>query len=112
MRSLPLVSALAIAASMLAGCATTQDTQPAPPPPGAAAQIPSQLPRNVRPLHYSISAAPDAANLRFTGRTDVTIDVLEATDRITLNAAELEFGDGLARPGRPGGMPRPGSGAS
>ena len=40
-----------------------------PPPrraPGAR-EVPSQLPRNVRPLHYTISATPDAANLRFTG---------------------------------------------
>jgi len=93
MRSLPLVSLLAITACLLAGCATTRDTQPAAPPPAAAAQIPSQLPRNIRPLHYSISVAPDAANLRFTGRTDISIEVLEATDSLTLHAAELEFGE-------------------
>ena len=58
------------------------------------------MPRNVRPLHYSISAVPDAANLRFTGRTDVDIEVLEATDSITLNAAELEFGEVFDRQSR------------
>src|SRR5688572_21095162 len=93
MRRFPLVSVLALACASLAACATT-GAEPAPaPPPTAAAQIPSQLPRNVRPLHYSISAAPDAANLRFSGQAIITIEVLEATDRIILNAAELEFGD-------------------
>ncbi|MEA3045483.1 MAG: hypothetical protein QOH47_3321 [Sphingomonadales bacterium] len=98
---LPLVSSLALATSLtLAGCATA----PAAPPAAAAAasaQIPSQLPRNVRPLHYSISAAPDAANLRFTGSVQIDIEVIEPTDTIILNAAELDFAsatiDGGAR---------------
>ncbi|MEA3030526.1 MAG: hypothetical protein QOG13_1851 [Sphingomonadales bacterium] len=98
---LPLVSSLALATSLtLAGCATA----PAAPPAAAAAasaQIPSQLPRNVRPLHYSISAAPDAANLHFTGSVQIDIEVIEPTDTIILNAAELEFAavtiDGGAR---------------
>jgi hypothetical protein len=93
MRPAPRVSTLALAASLLlGGCAAVRDETPATAAIGAA-QVASQLPRNVRPLHYSIFAAPDAANLRFTGRTEVDIEVLEATDSITLNAAELEFGE-------------------
>ena len=87
MRPLPLVSLLALA---LAACATPQPAPPGPPPP--AAEVPSQLPRTVRPLHYSISAIPDAANLRFTANVLIDIEVLEATDMITLNAAELVIG--------------------
>ena len=87
MRRLPLVSSLAIA---LAACATTGSPPPAAPP-AANAQVPSQLPRNVRPLHYSISIVPDAANLRFTGSEQIDIEVLEATDTIILNAAEIDF---------------------
>ena len=94
MRPAPLVSTLALAASLLVtGCTTPRDEAPAVPPAATAAQVPTQLPRNVRPLHYTIRAVPDPANLRFTGRTDIEIEVLEATDRITLNAAELEFGE-------------------
>jgi aminopeptidase N len=95
MRPAPRVSILALAASLLlGGCATARDEAPAAAAATAGAgQVTSQLPRNVRPLHYSIFAAPDAANLRFTGRTDVDIEVLESTDTITLNAAELEFGE-------------------
>ena len=86
MRRLPLVSLLALA---LTACATA----PAPPPVTAAAsaQVPSQLPRNVRPLHYTIAIVPDAANLRFTGATTIEIQVLEPTETITVNAAELDF---------------------
>jgi len=98
---LPLVSSLALATSLsLAGCATTTTSPPAAAP-AASAQIPSQLPRNVRPLYYSISAAPDAANLRFTSSVQIDIEVLEPTDTIILNAAELDFAsvtiDGGAR---------------
>src|SRR5690606_908631 len=54
-------------------------------------EVPTQLPRTVRPTHYAISVVPDAANLRFTGSVQIDIDVLQPTDTITLNAAELEF---------------------
>jgi aminopeptidase N len=92
MRPIPAVSALALATALaLSACATTQSGAPAAAPPAAAAQIPSQLPRNVRPLHYSINAVPDAANLRFTATTAIEIEVLEPTETIVLNAAELDF---------------------
>src|ERR1043165_4755085 len=96
MRRLPLVSALALA---LAACATA----PAPAPVASAAspQVPSQLPRHTRPLHYTIAIAPDAANLRFTGTTAIDIDVLEPTDTIVVNAAELDFASVAADGGRP-----------
>ena len=91
MRRLLPVSTLALATSLiLAGCATTSGQAPPASPP-TAAQVPTQLPRNVRPLRYSISIIPDAANLRFAARTAIDIEVLEATDQITLNAAELDF---------------------
>src|SRR5438270_10230120 len=54
-------------------------------------EVPTQLPRTARPLHYSISVVPDAANLRFTGSEAIDIEVLHPTDSITLNAAALEF---------------------
>jgi len=58
----------------------------------AGPQVPTQLPRNSRPSHYSISVVPDAANLRFTGSAGIDIEILQPTDSITLNAADLEFG--------------------
>jgi aminopeptidase N len=58
----------------------------------------------VRPLRYAIEAAPDAANLRFAATTAIDLEVLEATDAITLNAVDLDFRRvSLARDG--GGAP-------
>jgi len=54
-------------------------------------EVPTQLPRTARPMHYSISVVPDAATLRFTGSEAIDIEVLQPTDSITLNAAALEF---------------------
>jgi len=93
MRLFATVSLLALA---LAGCAGTKD--PAAPasaaatPPQASRRIPTQLPANVRPLQYTINATPNAANLRFTGRVDIDIQILAESNTITLNAADLEFG--------------------
>lgn len=56
-----------------------------------AADPTTQLPRSVRPLRYSVSLAPDLDKLTFSGRAAISIDVLEETDRITLNAAEIAF---------------------
>jgi aminopeptidase N len=63
----------------------------APAPEAASHSVPSQLPSSVRPLHYAIAVTPDAANLRFSGTVAIDIEVLEPTDSITLNAADLEF---------------------
>ena len=94
MRPFPLLSAslLAVAATLAFAGSGPAASQPAARAP-AAPRVPSQLPRNVRPLHYRIAATPDAANLRFTGRTDVDIQVIEATDSITLNAVDMRFGE-------------------
>ncbi|MGQ0559982.1 MAG: M1 family aminopeptidase [Sphingosinicella sp.] len=94
----PLLILLATT-SLLAGCAATRNAQPAAATPATIAvtpartDVPTQLPRNARPLHYSIAVVPDAANLRFTGHSDATIQIFEASDTITLNAADLTFGD-------------------
>jgi len=88
MRPLPLASVLAFSAALaLAGAAFAQGGAP----PAPAAEVPSQLPRNVRPLHYRIAAVPDAANLRFTATAAIDIEVLQPTREISLNAAELDF---------------------
>ncbi|HLL59579.1 MAG TPA: hypothetical protein VK391_06785, partial [Allosphingosinicella sp.] len=85
-------SALAVATFALAGCAgTTTERAPAPAMQQGALQITTQLPRNVRPLQYTIAVQPDAPNLRFSARTLADIEVLEPTDSITLNAVDLDF---------------------
>jgi len=57
----------------------------------AAAPTTTQLPRTVRPLHYDLLIAPDAGTLRFTGKAGITIEVIQPTSVITLNAVDLAF---------------------
>jgi aminopeptidase N len=95
MRLFAAASTLAIATSslVLAGCTTASTgTAPATPAQQALPQIPTQLPRTARPVHYSISAVPDAPNLRFAASILIDLDVVQATDELTLNAADLDFG--------------------
>ena len=56
-----------------------------------AALTTTQLPRTIRPIHYDLTLEPDAANLRFSGRAKIDIEVLQPTKRITVNAADLAF---------------------
>jgi aminopeptidase N len=88
---MPCLRLLAFAVCALAFlplCAVAADA-PAATAPAVAI---SQLPRGVRPVHYDVAVAPDAQARRFTGEVTVTIEVLEATTRLTLNAVDLTFG--------------------
>jgi aminopeptidase N len=53
--------------------------------------ITTQLPRNVKPVHYEVSLIPNAAAASFAGKVKIKIEVLTATSSITLNAADLVF---------------------
>jgi aminopeptidase N len=68
----------------LAGCRPAQKEAAKP-------EVATQLPRTARPIHYSISVVPDAQNLRFSASTVIEIEILQSTDSITLNAADLDF---------------------
>ena len=63
----------------------------AAPDPTADPLAPTQLPRGVVPSHYDISVTPHAASLTFDGNATVSIDVLEPTTSITLNALDMTF---------------------
>ncbi|KKU15430.1 MAG: hypothetical protein UX23_C0001G0029 [Parcubacteria group bacterium GW2011_GWB1_45_9] len=52
---------------------------------------PHRLPRNVKPLHYNIHIKPDLANFVFEGEESIQLNVLEATSKIVLNAADLKI---------------------
>src|SRR5690606_36503893 len=51
----------------------------------------TQLPRNVRPTHYRVAVVPHADKLAFDGTVAITLEVLETTDSITLNAVDMIF---------------------
>ena len=50
-----------------------------------------RLPRQVVPRHYRLRMEPDLDAATFTGSEVVTLEVVEATDRVVLNAAELRI---------------------
>jgi len=81
---LALALALVLAALPSEGAAAPADTP-------AATLAPTQLPRGVRPLHYDVALVLHAEAMRFDGRVAVTLDVIEPTTRLTLNALDLRF---------------------
>jgi len=52
-----------------------------------------RLPRTVLPRRYQLRIEPDLDAATFTGTEDVAVEVVEAVDRILLNAADLEIDD-------------------
>ncbi len=53
----------------------------------------ARLPRHVVPHRYELLLEPDLESGRFRGSVTIEVDILEATDEIVCNAAELEIGD-------------------
>jgi aminopeptidase N len=110
---LPIAASLLALSAALSACANTRDPGPAAAAPvaptgqGSRAPVPTQLPTHTRPLGYSISAKPDAANLTFTAISTVDIEVLQPTDSITVNAADLTFKEASLTPFLPDGRPGP-----
>ena len=47
------------------------------------------LPTNVKPTRYRLTLEPNLGDFTFTGEETLDIEVLEATDEITLNSAEI-----------------------
>ncbi|EZP84593.1 Aminopeptidase [Novosphingobium resinovorum] len=74
---------------------------------GATAEtVTTQLPRSVRPSHYDITVTPDAKAMTFAGKAAITVDVVEATQTVTLQAAELTIAKAaLTKSGKKAGTP-------
>jgi aminopeptidase N len=68
-----------------------------------AAQATTQLPRTAVPTHYAVSLTPDAAHSTFSASVTIALDIKQATDSLTLNAADLKFSSAAisAGPGQP-----------
>ncbi|MEO8724072.1 MAG: M1 family metallopeptidase, partial [Sphingobium sp.] len=60
---------------------------------GPAIGVTTQLPRHVVPSHYAIRIDPDAEHLTFAGSVVIDVNVAQASSNITLNAADLAFGE-------------------
>ncbi|HEV8694015.1 MAG TPA: M1 family peptidase, partial [Lysobacter sp.] len=81
-----LVTAITLA---LAGVAPIVAAQASVAPPAVNAT--TQLPRNVRPTHYEVAVVPHAESMNFDGHVAITLEVLEPTASITLNAVDMTF---------------------
>jgi aminopeptidase N len=94
---------LAASAALLA-ISPVSSTIAAPAKPNAT-DVPSQLPRNAAPLHYAISVTPDAANLGYVANVLIDFQLKEASNSVTLNAADIEFRKVTVAKGRMAAMP-------
>jgi aminopeptidase N len=52
-----------------------------------------RLPELAKPQHYQITVAPDLDKEKFAGEETIDINVLKPTPSITLNSAEIQFGE-------------------
>lgn len=50
-----------------------------------------RLPTNVIPTHYTLKLEPDLKTATFTGTEKIDVNIQQATNSITLNAAEIKF---------------------
>jgi aminopeptidase N len=88
-----LTTAIALALASVSPCTFAQPDSPAPSAAAApAAAVPTQVPRTARPRHYALEITPHADTMTFDGKVRIALDVLQATDRIVLQAADLRFG--------------------
>ena len=55
-----------------------------------------RLPRNILPRHYKLELAPNLVAHTFDGTVVIETTVVEPTDRITCNAAELVVHEAMA----------------
>ncbi len=83
-------------AILLMGCASAAIAAPTTAsPPSYSAALPtsvnSDLPREARPSHYSITITPDVAALRFAGNSTVDLEIFEPIKALTLHALDLDI---------------------
>ncbi|HTX63390.1 MAG TPA: M1 family metallopeptidase, partial [Acidimicrobiales bacterium] len=64
---------------------------PRPDTSAPAGPDPHRLPRTIEPVSYRLELTPDLEAAAFTGTVEIAVRVLEQTDRILLNAAELDI---------------------
>jgi aminopeptidase N len=59
----------------------------------AAPSTAGSLPADIRPLHYQLTVTPDVGTNSFSGDLTIDLQVVNPTNRITLDAVELEIVD-------------------
>lgn len=100
---LPLVTAIALALVGTNPAASVLAAAPAPTS-AAASSITTQLPHTAKPTHYAVEITPHADKMTFDGKVAIDVSVLQATDRIVLQAANLSLARGTLT--QKGGKPQ------
>ena len=59
----------------------------------ASAALAQRLPPGVTPTHYTLWFAPDLERATFRGRETIDVTLQRPSTTVTLNAAEIEFGE-------------------
>jgi aminopeptidase N len=59
----------------------------------STAALAQRLPATASPTHYTLWFAPDLQNATFRGRETIDLTLPNPTTTVTLNAAEIQFGD-------------------
>ncbi|MEW9855719.1 M1 family metallopeptidase [Novosphingobium sp. M1R2S20] len=67
--------------------------------------VPSDLPRNARPSHYTIEVTPDAQALTFTGKVGIDLAVFAASDALTLHGNGLKVSSATLKPATGAAIP-------
>ncbi len=67
-------------------------TRTSPPGSVSADEARWRLPTSLRPIRYELLLAPDVTTSTFTGSVHIECSVIEPTNRVVLNAADLEVG--------------------
>ncbi|MFE0500728.1 M1 family metallopeptidase [Lysobacter soli] len=93
-----LVTAVALALAGLSAVSTAAPAAPAAPT--SRPVTTTQLPRNVVPTHYDVAITPDIAKLTLAGKATITLQVLEPTPSITLNALDMAFASATLTPAK------------
>lgn len=89
-----LASAIALALSTGSFAAAAQSAA-AQPVSASMDAVTTQLPRNVRPSHYTIEVTPHAAAMTFDGKARINIEVLETTHAVVLQAIDMTFANSI-----------------
>lgn len=96
MRRILILIELALAIAM----AFTLPARAAHPTKKFVAQTHTQLPRTARPQHYDVTIEPDLAAMRFSGKADIAIEILQPTATVTLNAVDMNFSNATLASGK------------
>ncbi len=80
-------------AASLASAQTPAEISRAANPPAVRAT--TQLPHGVKPSHYAIEVTPHADKMAFDGKVKISLDVLEPTSTIVLQAVNMSFANSV-----------------